>query len=449
MNEPPTSQSPQHPPVSVPAKRSRLSRLLHNRLFLVTFVATVFITLIFFVVIPIVGFLGIAIGLGIGGSQNISVTTETPDDNNTEIIDPNEESRAQGQSKTGKKVGELFPGVGEHTQERYGLRLHRSDERDLSVDALTEADFTAPFIVVLVHGLDEPGQVWYSLVPMLLDSGFTVLEFDYPNDQAVVPSAELLAQHLAQLKTLGVHDVSLVSHSMGGLVCREMLTSPTLYNGDGSDHAIYPNVIRLSMAGTPNHGSELAVLQGLSDVREQVLRVYRKEGLLWDGFFDGGGEAKDDLLPDSEFITALNNRPLATHVEYTIIAGRATPVTVESGKSLWDSILGKNEDENEDTDQSENAEDVAQEEDGHTGILAQIQSLSDKLGDGCVSVNSTRLKGVEDHTIVSGNHVTIIHSVNLFVFDNPDGETPPGATIILDRLIEDRKRMNNNHEQNQ
>ena len=49
--------------------------------------------------------------------------------------------------------------------------------------------------VVLIHGLDEPGDIWDDLVPALHTAGFDVWEFRYPNDQGVDRSAEYLAKH--------------------------------------------------------------------------------------------------------------------------------------------------------------------------------------------------------------------------------------------------------------
>ena len=50
---------------------------------------------------------------------------------------------------------------------------------------------------------------------------------------------------------------------MGGLVSREMLTRPEIeYNASAKNRRV-PEVVALIMVGTPNHGSQLARLQGV------------------------------------------------------------------------------------------------------------------------------------------------------------------------------------------
>ena len=74
------------------------------------------------------------------------------------------------------------------------------------------------------------------------------------------------------MKSLGVNRVRLVAHSMGGLVCRELLTSPALYGGKGEGHDAFPGIDRLIMIATPNHGSELARYHLLGEWVDQLNR---------------------------------------------------------------------------------------------------------------------------------------------------------------------------------
>ncbi len=48
--------------------------------------------------------------------------------------------------------------------------------------------------VVLVHGLDDPGEVWQSLAPELVKEDFNVWLMQYPNDQPIVESAQLFSR---------------------------------------------------------------------------------------------------------------------------------------------------------------------------------------------------------------------------------------------------------------
>src|SRR5690606_22566445 len=47
-------------------------------------------------------------------------------------------------------------------------------------------------VVLLVHGLDEPGDIWDDLTPALHEAGHTVVRFNYPNDQDPALSADAL-----------------------------------------------------------------------------------------------------------------------------------------------------------------------------------------------------------------------------------------------------------------
>jgi len=85
-----------------------------------------------------------------------------------------------------------------------------------------------PNAVVLVHRVNYPGRVWRTLIPALLAQKFTVCNLDYLNDQPIAESAQLLASELRVLNQFAVDRVDIIAHSMGGLVSRELLTSPEL-----------------------------------------------------------------------------------------------------------------------------------------------------------------------------------------------------------------------------
>ena len=48
--------------------------------------------------------------------------------------------------------------------------------------------------LVLIHGLDEPGDIWDDLAPALTAAGHAVWEYRYPNDQGIERSADWLAE---------------------------------------------------------------------------------------------------------------------------------------------------------------------------------------------------------------------------------------------------------------
>ncbi|MCC6660797.1 MAG: alpha/beta fold hydrolase [Phycisphaerales bacterium] len=282
-------------------------------------------------------------------------------------------------------------------------------------------------VVLLIHGLDEPGSVWDDVAPILRDAGHEVARFDYPNDQPIAESAALLGGSLRDLKARGVRQVDMVCHSMGGLVARDVLTRPGLYAGEADGHEDLPDVGRLITVGTPNLGSPWAKLRAIGEVREQVERFFTNPDTNWRDLLgylsDGLGEAGDDLLPGSVYLTELNARPLPRDVTITIIAGCVAPVKNEDLEWRADSwllrkILGK-----------EDAEAVA----------AGITSLATDLGDGVVPVASTALPGVGDVVCVNGsNHRSLLK--NFEVVDEvrdligAERTVPPAIPIILERL---------------
>ncbi|MEE4604784.1 MAG: alpha/beta fold hydrolase, partial [Desulfobacteraceae bacterium] len=169
--------------------------------------------------------------------------------------------------------------------------------------------------VVLIHGLDDPGDVWQSLAPELVKEDLNVWLMQYPNDQPIVESSQLFFEELKELKQHGIPRISIVAHSMGGLVSREMLTNPEIgyhrYVTDG----LVPQVAALIMVGTPNHGSQLVRLRVFTEMRDQLSRLTKGQASWLAGILDGAGEAKIDLLPGSRFLTELNARKHAQGVD--------------------------------------------------------------------------------------------------------------------------------------
>jgi pimeloyl-ACP methyl ester carboxylesterase len=261
--------------------------------------------------------------------------------------------------------------------------------------------------IVLIHGLDDPGLVWMNLAPALTDIGRDTWELRYPNDQQIVDSTWFLFEELKRLKTIGVSEVAIVSHSMGGLVSRELLTSPLIdYSGESRKGEV-PRVVQLIMVGPPNHGSEIARFRLFGELREQFVNMMENRGHILRGFLDGAGEAKIDLLPDSEFLQTLNQRPHPEDVEMLIIAGVVSPWGEEDIKHYME----------------------AMENNGQADSLASfLYSVSDGLGDGLVTVESTRLEGI-DHLIVPGTHLSMIRNILV-----DSDRIPPSIPVILQHL---------------
>ncbi len=310
---------------------------------------------------------------------------------------PEKEKELLGDLRTA--VVETFPEEAAEIASTYGLSL------------LSEVDSTAAS-VVLMHGLDDPGKVWMVLAPELSTRGMNVWQMRYPNDQPVADSALLLKEELATLKQSGVNEISLVAHSMGGLVSREMLTNPQMaYTKEVENHLV-PRVRNLIMVGTPNHGSELARFRIFSEIRDQWVNMVENGGNVLSGVLDGAGEARIDLLPDSQLLKTLNARPQPANTNMLIIAGIANPWDEKEINQFLNSTLDE-----------ENAQE----------IKSLITSMSDALGDGLVTVESTRLEGIE-HMTVPGTHLSMIRNLS-----EDSSRIPPAVPLIIEYLEQTAK----------
>lgn len=280
-------------------------------------------------------------------------------------------------------------------------------------------------LVLLVHGLDEAGDIWTELAPALVRAGHDVARFEYPNDQRIHASASLLLDHLRAARAQGVREIAIVAHSMGGLVSFDALTREDGYAGDVVTPDGLPRVTRLVAVGTPWNGSSWAQLQAVGEMHEQISRVlaagsrdvrpmlhYRR---------DGSGQAGDDLLPTSAFITDIRSRPWPAHLPLTIIAGRITnpdPATYESlaESTILRELLGP--------------EDLE-------AFVADLRAASEDLGDGVVSLNSAFARETEDKHVFAVNHRALLHDSPIDFLTGRAAAGPPAIPIILERLEAD------------
>lgn len=301
------------------------------------------------------------------------------------------------------------------------VRMLAPDRTDLEWTGLPAR--TPERVVLLVHGLDEPGSIWDDLAPALRSAGYAVARFDYPNDQPIAASADLLALRLLELRSRGTTRVDLVCHSMGGLIARDVLTRPTLYAGNARAQERRPEVERLILLGTPNLGSHWARARSVAEGREILLRWSQEPAelhRLLGGLVDGDGEAGDDLLPGSAFLTDLNARPLPQGVAITAVVGRLAPPVPAMDAPDWPLLTSWLTPE-----RTERAE-------------AAAAALRDGLGDGVVPVESARLAGIDDIVEVEANHRGMVHRVavveRLRSLLGRDSHDPPAIAVVLDRL---------------
>ena len=304
-------------------------------------------------------------------------------------------------------VQKAFPEQAERVAASFGVTC---DAEELVKSPPTDQ---VPTAVVLVHGLDDPGKVWMNLAPALFPEHQLVCVANYPNDQPIVESAWFLFDEMKALKASGIREIFIVAHSMGGLVSREMLTNPQIAYLEETHSATVPRAAGLIMVGTPNHGSAMARFRVFGEIRDQWVSLLSGRGHVLRGVLDGAGEAKIDLLPESQFLTALNERPHPSGVEMLSIAGVVSPWN----RSDIDRFVSS---------AREKVPPAQQEALVELGAL--LESMSDGLGDGLVTVESTHLEGVE-HRRVPGTHLSMIRNIA-----DDSRRVPPAVPVILEYL---------------
>lgn len=280
-------------------------------------------------------------------------------------------------------------------------------------------------VVLLVHGLDEPGSLWNGLAPELASRGLCTVRVSYPDDQALDASSLALLHAVEELHARGVQRLSIVAHSMGGLLARDLLTRPDAYAGECLHPANLPSVDRLITIATPNSGSELARFRIVLEINQRIAR-YRADpratlrDLLRNE--DGHGEAGHDLLPGSAFLTRLNARPFPTGVGVTIIAAKwlcpqSSEVTELLRGPVVRRVLGQAR-----TD----------------AALEEFSELTDLVGDGVVPMDSACLPGAEDVVILEGDHRSLLQARTIMDTFRPwrtaSHEVPAAIPIIVERL---------------
>ncbi len=309
----------------------------------------------------------------------------------------------------------VFPEAAKKAAKGYGMSYWRQGQRiglsEMETAALG-ADLTRP-PVVLIHGLDEPGRIWMNLAPTLDKAGFSVFYMTYPNDQKITASADLFFHSLETMPRIADKKIVIIGHSMGGLVAREMLTSPEINYAAAASLGRVPAVTDLIMVGTPNHGSQLARFRLVMEIREQILNVIETDAGLLQGLMDGTGAAGLDLIPGSTFLTRLNSRPHPANVRLHVIAGGVSPwsdLEIQTAAHRIERLF------------------PGGENGGRKGLGQALTKMNHIIGDGLVALDSAAL----DHiplTRVHGNHMTMVRNLSA------DSEAvPPAIPVILNIL---------------
>lgn len=168
--------------------------------------------------------------------------------------------------------------------------------------------------VLMVHGMDSTLSTCYIQLARALSKdrdfrGVRILGFQYPGDASLCRVGEFLHREL----TKSFHPnakVNFVCHSAGGLVVRyyaEVKGGP---------------FERIILQGTPNHGSDLARLRSVVEMKQFVsdLRDGYSEAIE-KAILDGQEQIGQDLAPGSLFLNQVNACQ-ADRSRYVIFRGR-------------------------------------------------------------------------------------------------------------------------------
>lgn len=322
------------------------------------------------------------------------------------LLDSYREEEKELRTQLRKTVKGIFPEKAAKFSQGFGLFLFKADR------VLPRKQFLEKKTIVLIHGLDDPGKVWMNLAPELFKENYNVLLMEYPNDQPVVESSQLFFKELQELKVFGIDRISIVAHSMGGLVSREMLTNPEFkYEGSVSDKLV-PEVVSLIMVGTPNHGSQMARFRWFGEIRDQLAQLSKGNTNWQAAIFDGAGEAKIDLLPESRFLNELNSRP-HPDIDMLIIAGISSPWKEDDINVVISDVVKKIPE-----NQKELVNDIGE----------YMVEMTHGLGDGLVTVESSRLAGIP-HQTVEGTHLSMIRNITI-----RSKRIPPAVPVIVEYL---------------
>ncbi len=120
--------------------------------------------------------------------------------------------------------------------------------------ALQLAERPAPrhsdHVVILLHGIFRAKDAWVPMGKALKAAGFDPEPVNYPSTQdSIEGHADQVERLLGRLR--GAREVSFVTHSMGGLVARELLARDAPWRERLA-------VNRLVMIATPNRGADMA-----------------------------------------------------------------------------------------------------------------------------------------------------------------------------------------------
>ncbi|MDF3128033.1 hypothetical protein P0Y35_02370 [Kiritimatiellaeota bacterium B1221] len=244
-------------------------------------------------------------------------------------------------------------------------------------------------VVVLVHGLDSSKRLFGGTCKVLVEKGYDVYFFEYPNDDRVIRNAERLSEALKTLPPERQQDITLVTISMGGVISQLMLETPELQ---------VRGVRRFIACVPPFHGSEMAAFRGIVEIGDHTLSIFFNPQKALDFWGDGMGRAGIDLQPRSLLMAQLDRLKRDPNVHYSILAGN---------KGIFEPTVLQKAREELAASPSENSimETVRLLTLDRLDLILQFQSPN---GDGVVTLESATLEGVTDRVVLPFSHLDFL-----------------------------------------
>lgn len=277
-------------------------------------------------------------------------------------------------------------------------------------------------ILVFVGGLHSVEHATQQVALKIFEQAkFPCHVFRYPNDGSIRESGEQLRQELVKLhQQFPTVKMSLVTHSMGGLVARYAVEGPVASNNSDEGQGTSPQIgcqgmdwiDQMLMVCSPNTGSEIARFSRPLEGMEQMSRLLAKFDVaspfpsqgdnpstsvrpLLGAIIDGLGEATVDLQPNSELLQEMATFQRCPNIKYSIIAGDQGPLNPWVSMLLVQSV--------EQLQRRFPTDEFVRDA---MVRLVQCEELRRGVGDGVVSVDSMRLNGVTDFELMPIHHLT-------------------------------------------
>jgi len=275
--------------------------------------------------------------------------------------------------------------------------------------------------VCLVHGLNSSSGGFVHMIPWLEEAGYGIVIYDYPFNRPIAESCAGFTRDWAAFRRQSGDKLpwAILAHSMGALLARSLVEDDATWAGDVSSMILIAPV---------NSGSHLARVQTVIQLMNGLQSIQsKKTSKAMLHISEGMGEAAQDMLPGSDFLTKLNRRPRRRGVPYHIVAGDVGFLTRDGRAQIEAQVNLVNR----------NAGIFGRLTQAATSDLPELlDELTDGTGDGCIAVERTRLDAVADHVVLHANHAELIRAPLLFRDPGPVACMPD----VLRWLKADRER---------